>query len=461
MTFTRPSPFISAYFAIIALAGAVAAGLGLALAWDGAWLAFNALDHGRPYILFHRWIGLPIQLPLEIARRLTSDIGLLSFVYGLAYFAVPVVCLAAAWLLVHRREPRLFVWATLGIGLISLPGQAFVVSEALMAVQLTWPLFLAILAGSLSDHRFIVGALGIALVLTAPTAIPLLLGLAAATAIVQRLDRTASSRDRWWIAVFLGLAAAATVRSVVSNDIGAHAVETSMDVLVLRLQLAVLGRPLASILLVYLAGALLVAGSEARRRGRPGGRQLDLGAVICAVGAGAILVSWSLDPHAWSNAINYRTWLPFLSVPVLGLAFLDARLLQAGRDRPYAANSPEGGPARQWLAISQAVATFLVLATIGLSWHGLSGRLDAAAAAQPSGCVARTSLGWISKTALDHWSLTAEALLLSGRRPTHVVEPSCAVDFSKGVRVTPWSLRRYSGGWFDMSALRSALVRTP
>jgi hypothetical protein len=460
MTFTRPSRFITAYFAIIGVAGAVAAGLGLAFAWDGSWLAFNALDHGRPYILFDRWIGEPIQLPLEIARRLTSDIGLLSFVYGLAYFAVPVVCLAAAWFLVRRREPRLFVWAALGIGLISLPGQAFVVSEGIMAVQLTWPLFLAVLARSLSDHRLIVAALGIALVCTAPTAIPLLLGLAAATAIVQRLDRTGSSRARWWIVVFLGLAAAATVRSVVSNDIGGHAVESSIDVLALRLQIAVLGRPLVSILLVYLAGALLVSASAARRRGRSGGR-LDLAAVLCAVGAGTILVWWSLDPHAWANAFNYRTWLPFVSVPVLGLAFLDARLLQAGRDGAFAASSLDGGPARQWLAISQAVATLLVLATIGLSWHDLSGRLEATVAARPSGCVARASIGWISRTALDHWSLTAETMLLSGRQPRHIVLPSCAVDFSKAIHVTPWASRRYSGGWFDMSALRSALVPTP
>ena len=51
--------------------------------------------------------------------------------------------------------------------------------------------------------------------------------------------------------------------------------------------------------------------------------------------------------------------------------------------------------------------------------------------------------------------------MVEGRQPRHIVLPSCAVDFNKVVDVTPWATRAYSGGWFDFSALRSALVSTP
>jgi hypothetical protein len=462
MTVPRPNRFIVAYLGLTAAAGAVAAGLGLVLAWDGSWLAFNALDRGRPAVFFARWIEIPLQVPVVVARRLTEDVGLLSVVYGLSFFAVPVIALAASWWLVRAREPRLFAWAALGVGLIALAGQAFAVSEGMMAVQVTWPLFLAVLAGSLSERRVVVATLGIALAVTAPTAVPLLLGLAAATAIVQLLDPDRPRRDAWWILVFLALAAAAGVRSVVSDDIAAHAVELTLDVIVFRFRAGLLGLPLAAALTTYLAGALLVAGSVARRGGRADvARRLDRLAVVAAVVAGAILVVWALDTHAWATAFNYRTWLPFLSVPLFGLAFLDAHLLRRETGQLPADTLRDDDSARRWLALSQAASMFLVLTLIGLSWRDLTQRLDGAIAVQPAGCIEQSKVGWIRGTALDHWSLTAESVLLGGRQPLHIILPSCAVDFSKGVRVTSWSLRRYSGGWFRLSELRSALVASP
>lgn len=462
MTTPRPSRFIVAYLGLTAAAGAVAAALGLVLAWDGSWLAFNALDRGQPAVFFARWIGIPLQLPVVVARRLTENVGLLTVVYGLSIFAVPLIALAASWWLVRAREPRLFAWAALGIGLIALAGQAFAVSEGVMAVQLTWPPFLAVLAGSLSERRVVVAMLGIALAVTAPTAVPLLFGLAAATALVHLVDRSRPRRDAWWIVVFVGLAVAAAVRSVISDDIAAHSVELTLDVLIFRFGAGLLGLPLAAALATYIAGALLVFGSESRRRGRIAvARRLDRLAVCAALAAGGLLLAWATDPHAWTNAFNYRSWLPFLSVPLFGLAFLDAHLLRSEGRRLPGDGTGDDGSARRWLALSEAASMFLVLAAIGWSWHGLSQRLGEAITAAPAGCIERSNVAWIKGTALDHWSLTAESVLLGGRRPLHIILSSCAADFSKGVRVNPWTFRRYAGGWFSLAGLRSALVSSP
>jgi hypothetical protein len=469
MIVSRPNRFIAVYLGLVASAGAIASALGLARAWDGSWLLFEILDTGRPISPSSRWINVPLELPAIAVRHLTENVGVMSALYGLPYFLVPAIALATSWWVVRTREPRLFVWAALGIGLVSLPGQVFAVSEVVIAMQLTWPVFLAVLAGTLSERRLVVAVLGAALVMTAPTVIPLLLGLAATVALLVLIDRDRPRGDVPWIAAFLALAVAAAIRSIASNDIASHAVEFAPDVLRFRFVDGVLGFPLVAVLLGYLAGSLLVVGSWSRQAATTGARWVDRLAIVATLLAGASLVVWALDDRAWSTAVNYRTWLPALSAPLFGLAFLDAKVLRAsarvvrldGRDAAAAGATAPDGSARRRLALAQAVAMLLVLAIVGLSWRGLNQRLGDEITATPAGCVARSELASIRGTALDHWSLTADSLLLGGRRPSHVVLPTCSVDFSTGVRVTPWHLRRYAGGWFNFSVLRNSLPPMP
>jgi hypothetical protein len=457
MSAPRPSRFIVAYFGLASAASAIAGVLGLALAWDGAWYLFNVLDRGRPFTLFARWVNVPLDVPVVMARLLTRDTGLPSLVFGLAYFAVPVVALAASWWVVRKRAPRLFVWAALGIGLVCLPGQAFAVSETMTAIQLAWPILLAVLAGSVRENRVLVAGLAVAVALSVFVGIALLLGIALAAVIVGRFGR-GDRIGRRFVLVMLGLAAVAAARSVISLDIAGHASEATTSVLLARFRSSVLGLPLISLIFTCATGVLLVGASVGRLRKRPiVAIRLDRLAIVSALLASVAILLWAVDERNWSRALDYRAWLQFASVPVFGLALLDSVLAES--------NAPEepadGGREREWIALAQASATLIVLATLAISWRGLTNRLDQALAIEPRGCVAIGSLSWTRTTALDHWSLTVQALMVEGRQPRHIVLPSCAVDFSKAVHVTPWATRRYSGGWFDMSALRSALVPTP
>ncbi|HEV2005263.1 MAG TPA: hypothetical protein VGQ85_01500, partial [Candidatus Limnocylindrales bacterium] len=453
----RPRPFVVAYFGLASAASAIAGILGLAMVWDGAWYLFNILDRGKPFAPFARWVNVPLDLPVVVARLLTHDTGLASLIFGLAYFAVPVVALAASWWVVRNRAPRLFVWAAFGIGFVCLPGQAFAVSETMMAIQLAWPILLAALAGSVRENRVLVAGLAIAVALSVFVGIALLLGIAVASVIVRRFGRDGRVGNRFVLAM-LGLAAVAAARSVISLDFAAHASEAAASVLITRFRSSVLGLPLISLTFTWVSGVLLVGATVGRlRKRRLLAIWLDRFAIVSALLASLAMLLWAGDERNWRLALDYRAWLQFASVPVFGLALLDSLLAESA----VPAEPADGGREREWIALTQAAATLIVLATLAISWHGLTTRLAQALAIDPRGCVGIDSLGWTGTTAMNHWSLTVQALMVEGRQPRHIVLPSCAMDFSKVIHVTPWATRRYSGGWFDMSALRSALVRTP
>jgi hypothetical protein len=337
----------------------------------------------------------------------------------------------------------------------------------MMAIQLAWPILLAVLAGSVREHRILVAGLAIAVALSVFVGIALLLGIAVTGVIVRRFGRGENRPGRTFVLAMLGLAAVAVARSVISRDIADHAREAAIGVLVARFRSSVLGLPLVFLVFTWATGGFLVGGTVARLRERASlADWLDRCALAAATLAGLVILVWALDARNWRLALDYRAWLQFASVPVFGMALLDA--LFAARIAPARPAAPveparpaPREPSRQWIALVQASVTLAVLATMALSWHGLTNRLDQALASEPTGCVPTASLAWTRSTALDHWSLTVQALILEGRQPRHIVEPSCSVDFGKTVHITPWTTRRYSGGWFTFAELRAALASSP
>jgi hypothetical protein len=502
--------FTAGYFGLIGGVFILASALGLALTWDASLYLYSALDNGHAMVPYRRFIDIPLQDPVILLRGLSDNMALLSFIFNLSYFLVPLIALASSIWLVRRREPRLFVWAGLGIGLVALPGQANLVSEAIMALQLTWPILLAILSGSLAEDWDVVLVLALVIVVTHPIAVPLLLGLAVLTAIrrptrvsrrlgtsptdrwevvslaaaaaviiynfafplgtwhlaligvaaavavaaVHEMARKWAVRDASWVVLFLALATLAAIRSA-GGDLGAnHADEMSMSYLRYTFNDSVAGSPLVALAFAYASCVMLVIGTLARRLDRTRlARATDLTAFCCVVAAGLILVPWALNTNAWWHSLDYRTWLPLLSVPVMALAFLDATLL-AGLDTT---KTNAGAVGRRCIALAQAGVMVVVVSSLAFSWFGLSSRLAQEMASSPNACLAVSSLPWTDTTALDHWSITSESIVQAGRTPTHIVLQSCGADFSGGIPVTPWSTRTYVQGWFNMSPLKDSL----
>lgn len=454
------SRFGVAYFGLVAVGLLVAAALGLALAWDGSWLLFSSLDRGAPHVFFLRLVELPLELPAIAVAALTQNVRVIGFAYGLAYFALPLVALLAAWWVVGKENRRLFVWAALGVGLVALPAQVFAVSEIVIAVQLTWPLLLAVASGSVARHWLVVAAIGLFVAFTAPVAAGLLLGLAVLAGALALFGRQGSA-DLRPSALFGALAIVAVVASLASGDIAAHGSEVSVDILASRFQTSLLGWPVVSLVATYAVGLLLVGATIVRHHSSPLEDRLEVAAVIATAVAGAALVPWAADVHAWWKALDARTLLPFIAAPLMGLALVDARIEAPFTTVTPTTDAPPAGARigmREWIALEQAAAMLVVLVGVALGWSGLTTRLAADMAAAPPGCVDRTSMPWVHGTALDHWSVTAESVMLSGRRPTRIVLPVCAVSFTNGVPITPWGVRRYRGGWFDLSVLHRALI---
>jgi hypothetical protein len=204
---------VRAYFAVMAAAYALAAALGLGLTWDGAYYLFQALNTGQAFMPRDRLLNLPLQQPVITARGITDNPAFLAAIFGASYLLVPLACLAAPWLIVRDRQPRLFIWSVLGIGLLSLPGQAAVQSEPIMAFELTWPILLAVLTGEVSEHWALILAFSIALVLAHPLAIPLLAGVTGAAALVYVVRREGERPELWWVVVFAVLAGLAWLRT--------------------------------------------------------------------------------------------------------------------------------------------------------------------------------------------------------------------------------------------------------
>jgi hypothetical protein len=451
------SGFLVAYFGLIAVGLVAAAALGLGLAWDGSSLLVTSLDNGAPFVFFLRLVEFPLQLPAVAVASVTHSLRLIGFAFGLGYFGMPLAALLASWWVVGREHRRLFVWAALGVGLAALPAQIFAVSEAVIAVQLTWPLFLAVVTDSVPRNWPIVATIGLFVAFTAPIAAVLLLGLAATSAGLAVAARR-GRRDLRPAALFAVLAVVAGIAAVAGGDVASHSSEITLGVLVARFYSALQGWPVISLLATYAAGVLLVGGAAVRRRRPMLAGRLEMAAVVAVAAAATALVAWATDVHAWSTALDARTLLPFIVAPLMALAIADSRIgaPAAGTAEPTPAQRRIG--LREWIALEQAAAMLVVLVAVALGWSSLTSRLAAEMAAAPAGCVDRAPMLWIDGTALDHWSVSAESMLLSGQRPTRIVLSTCAVSFTNGVHVAPWTLRRYVGGWFDLAGLRRALT---
>ena len=481
---------------VIALGYAIAAVLGLGLAYDGSFFLFQTLNTGQPLVPYNRFVHWPLLEPLVVARSLTESPRALAAILTFSYLMVPLVSLVASWWIVRRKQPRLFVWSVIGIGLVSLPGQPFMVSEGIMAIQLSWPILLAFLAGDPRDHRLIIVAFSLVLAFAHPTAVPILGAIAVAGMLLGRrrgnpisIEKEVQAGERSqaeappsprparagartalanpyfrWATVVGGVALVALVRTLGSEFDVTHGGSYSAQTLTFGFGQAVMGPPLLMLGLVYAACALIVVAGAMRRR-MAAWRHVSAGRVeLLALGlltlGGAALLPWAADPHSWWKALDYRFFAVLLAIPPMAMALLDVWLDEPAGGRA-AVEASSGVGFRNWIALSQAVVAMAVLSAFALSFHDLQTRLLTQVESEPNGCVTVWWRDWVSHSPLDHWATTADSLVVQGREPTRVALRACYPDFAGGVPITDWQTVGYEGGWFDFSKLQVYLVGEP
>src|SRR5271166_4240023 len=137
----------SIFFAMIAAALLLTSILRTPLSWDGSFYLFEMLDRQSWFLAeSRRWINYALQWPTLAALRYTTNFPLLTLIFSLSYASVPMIGLAASYL-VCRKRPELFIWAAMGIGLTALPGTLCFNAEGIMSAELFWPVLLASLIG--------------------------------------------------------------------------------------------------------------------------------------------------------------------------------------------------------------------------------------------------------------------------------------------------------------------------
>jgi len=448
-----------AYFGPTAVGLVYATLCGAGLSWDSSGLLFETLDKQVPLIPNGRLIDLPLQLPVLLVSHVTDNLAVLQTVFGLSYAAVPLIALAAAWWIVRDTTQPLFLWAALGIGLITLPGQFNLTEEANIALQLFWPVLLALLTGMRRVHAPLVLALVAAIFFSHPYAIGLF-AVASVVALAIGLRRADESRRmRWWALGFAALAAVALVRFLWSPY---DTQQVSQGGLLWSLTMSAAGLPLVALVGALLAAAALYAAPFARLRGKQQLAQTLRAIEVVGIAVAAVsLVLWARDPHLWRWANKFDYPALFASSCVMGLAVVEGlahtRDTLRGVDIAVKLDWPHRARTIQAIALVFSI----VLCVQGSAWFGLTSRLRETINQSAWSCVSMAPLDWLQQTPLNQFATSDESILLQGRTPQKVVLSGngCgATTFSGGVRLNQYYLRGWQTGWFNLRPLQQRLL---
>jgi hypothetical protein len=287
------------YFVLVTSALVLAALSGVGLAWDGAYTLFSILDSQSPQVSYGRFTQIPLHWLVVQASGVTNDLTVLRTAFGLVYAASTLLALVASWWILRSQgESRpLFVWAALGIGLGTLPGQACAVCQAVTCVQLFYPILLAILIRMPRRTIPVVAFLAVAIFFLHESAIPLF-ALGAGVAVLVALQGRGERRSMFrWALALAGLSTAALLRFLLFHS-PYQAGELSLQVLVARFYQSVAGLPIGALALAWLGAALILLQPwwEDPFQSANKGFFFSLASLS---GAGVLLIIWASDSRRW------------------------------------------------------------------------------------------------------------------------------------------------------------------
>lgn len=420
------------------------------MSWDGSMYLFRLLDSQAPFAAHKRWFVFPLHVIVLFVSRLTSNLSVLRVAFGVTYAAIPLVALMTSWLIVRERARGLFVWAALGIGIGTLPGQFFFTTEAIIAVQLFWPILLTILTGIRTHQASAVIVVFSALIFFAhPAAVPLFtLGACVAFALGIRFKD--ERRAMWRCAAALGAFAAVRVATFLVLRSGYEMSQLSVQVLLQQFRVSVVGLPLLSLAAGYVAALMIFISPAVKRVPRRNVativNSIKLSGLIIV---GCALFIWARDPQLWWKALDFRSFALFSSLPFMVLAALES-LIRG----PHFLRDTEIDWYHRVKTMQLVAAIFLlVLFVQSATWYNLTNKLRDTILQSRDVCISTSSIDWIAGTPLDHWATPAYSILLQSRTPKKLIldgnsctEPS----FPDKVRLAWFYTRSGEGGWFNL-----------
>ncbi len=459
------------FFLIVSLALIVGVLAGGALLWDGSYYLYRVLDTGAPFVPHGRLINIPLQLPVIWLSQFVTDLNVLKLIFGLSYALVPLAALGLSWWIVKDERPELFVWCALGIGFGTLMLQLAFISEAIIVIQLFWPVLLALVTRPRLSVYVVVVLLTAAIIFSHPFAI-VLYGLAAVLAFVVGWRYPDRRVQLWALAgLFAVLAMAATLRFNNIHD-SYEADRLSVDQLRATFDSSMSGYRLIALVSIYLAMVLaFIAPRMTRfqnwltRRWQLQPRQVTWGLYVvelgCIVVAGLLLVIWAIAPRLWEAALSFRTWALFVSLPFMGMAALEGLMRSPSR---VPGDSPAAGgdwPHRMRTVQVTGLVFLIILSIQSLAWLDLTRNLNETLTQSSTACIPISAVKQEHASALGHWSVTTYSILLQGMTPQKVVllDDLCGTtQFANGLPIGDFDTRAWTGGRFDMHLLAQQLT---
>jgi hypothetical protein len=418
--------------ALTVLAHLVASFCLMVLTWDGAGYVFNTIQRGHPAIPNDRYSDYPFLAVVSLFSFLISDARSLACVYGLVLAILPVGSLLLSFHFLSSPELKaLRVWPVLGILLSVLPGQAFLVAEAVPVAQVSWAVW-AMAAADISISSLVwLGILNLFLFFLHPSsalAYAVTGGLFVGKACVATSQRRSSA---WLGVIFFGLA---TVRLwyglATANSYERGEESFSENYLAFRDALP----SLRMLPVVYLLGLTVLGGVTGRI---PKRYLFWLGGLVLA----PLLVygvAWAADPKVWVSAFACRRFVFVCTLPLVIMGGLHWRYEQASRTD----DSLERSDHRLgWIMAGSAAVFFMVFATQSFSWRQELSRFGADLNRCDKPVATLKDLPWVVDSPLHHWASTQLSCVVQGKK----VKTVFALD-PEGVRENKILL--FPGTWF-------------
>lgn len=457
------------FFILIGLALGVSAVVGLPLAWDGSAVLFGLLDSQAPFVVLDRFSMVPLNLPVLWVSAITDNVPLLIFSFSVVYLCMTLLAFGVSWALANTgvQTRPLYVWAALGVGLVALPGQASIIGQAMIAIQLFWIVMMALMTGLPRWSWLILVLLAPFLFFLHPLAI-VLFATASACALFLGWQVPARRRAFLTAATAFGLLAAIAGARFLLNVSPYESDVMQWETVQVHFNASVRGFPLVAYLFVLAAVGLIAAAPRIARAQPSRLRRVQLAGLVCIALAGVCLVYWATSPIRWARALDYRTWLFFMMLPLLFVAVFESRRILLAQDL-HAADGmhPDDWSFRRRVIQLAAVVFLLVLSVQSFVWLNLSNRLRAEIALTAPGCIATTTFEWLQGTVMDDWAITPFAFLLEGRAPTHLIlkGTGCArADYAQGLPTAVYppndriQYQRWTSRWFTFDTLQRAVT---
>ena len=446
-----------ALFFLFTTAGFLAAVMvGAALSWDGSYFLFSMLDSGQTFAPHSRFINSVAQYPALLASRFTNNMSLLIGLFGLGYAIFPIGALTASWFVVRKHSPSLFIWVALGTTFAILAGQFSLTTEALIVLHLAWPLAIMAVVPSRWFHIPLIIIFSVLVFISHPTAIALF-AMVAVMAFIVGLRFPEQRLTKWlWagsMVVFGGIALARFIatRTVYESD------QLSLSKLEEAYTTSLAGVAIIAIALGLLAAVVLFAQPLFTRQRAI---QFALYGIefLCLAGAFGLMLLRASLPQLWIGTLDIRSWALFISLPFFAVLLLES--IMYGKQRQLLREQEWAHRLNSVLLLG--IGFFFAMLVQSMSWRQLTTSLQHEMSQNQFSCMSMTSLAWLERTPLNHWSVTTYSLLLQGQQPQSMVlgwENCASNDFSKGVQTVPWAVAgERTGGWFQLDQLQQRAV---